>query len=46
MEWLNEVSTYENMGDCDFLGCTEFEWGDCGIVFCFIRGEGCFIRIK
>lgn len=45
MEWLNQVTPYENMGDCDFLGCTKFEWGDCGIHFCLYHGDGCIIYI-
>lgn len=24
MKWLNDPSTYENMGECDFRGCTEY----------------------
>lgn len=39
MQWLNEVTPYENMGDCDFLGCTEFEYDK----NCPFKLEICFI---
>lgn len=46
MEWLNEITPYENMGDCDFLGCTGFKYNPscpfditfCIFEFCLTKG--------
>lgn len=51
MQWLNEITPYENMGDCDFLGCTKFELPSCKtrytcpIDVCGIDFEGCLVDI-
>lgn len=51
MEWLNEVTPYENMGDCDFLGCTNFEWPTCKkldfcpVDVCLVDGNICVIKL-
>lgn len=41
MNWLNVPVLLENMGECDFRGCTEYDMGDCFIQFCFRHGVVC-----
>lgn len=46
MKWLYYPTPYENMGDCDFKGCVQYDMGDCFMDFCLYHGEHCLIFIE